>query len=155
MSPSWRDGLSIAVAPDEVRVRRHHRGWRRRSDAPVRVTVAAGDSLVAACMTAVDEALPVAQRRRFDARVVLSNHLVRYAVVKGAALLSDPGEREAAARHAMAATYGDMAASWRVDIRGLADYGRGWMSGRRRRHHAADSKHALIIRLGYDIETDS
>ena len=52
MSPSWRDGLSIAVAPDEVRVRRHHRGWRRRSDAPVRVTVAAGDGLAAACMTA-------------------------------------------------------------------------------------------------------
>jgi hypothetical protein len=123
VSPSWRDGLTIAVQPDEVRVRRHRRGWKRRSDALVRVSVDAGGSVVAACLQAVGEALPAAQGRAFDARVVLSNHLVRYAVVRGAAELRDSAEREAAARHAMAATYGDMAGGWRVvlDASGASD----------------------------------
>jgi hypothetical protein len=123
VSPSWRDGIAIAVQPDEVRVQRHRRGWKRRSDPPVSVRVDTGATAASACIEALDRALPVEERRAFDVRVVLSNHLVRYAVVPGAAELRNDVERDAAARHAMAATYGDMAGRWRVvlDTSGAAD----------------------------------
>ncbi|HEX6362086.1 MAG TPA: hypothetical protein VFZ93_03965, partial [Albitalea sp.] len=123
MSPSWRDGLAIAVQPDEVRLQRHRRGWTRRSDRPVCIPVAAGAAAAGACLQALDHALPAGERRAFDAHVVLSNHLVRYAVVPGVADLRDSVEREAAARHAMTSTYGDMAGRWRVvlDSFGPAD----------------------------------
>jgi hypothetical protein len=123
VSPSWRDGLTIAVQPDAVRVQRHRRGWKRRADVPVSVAVGVGASAAAACGQAVGQALAAGEPRAFDARVVLSNHLVRYAVVPGAAELRNDVERDAAARHAMSATYGDMAGRWRVvlDASGASD----------------------------------
>lgn len=54
--------------------------------------------------------------------VVLSNHLLRYAVLPWSAALSSEDEWMAYARHTFAATYGSDAAGWRVR---LCDGGRG------------------------------
>lgn len=48
--------------------------------------------------------------------VVLSSHLVRYAVLPWSATLSGESEWMAFARHSFAATYGDAAASWSVRL---------------------------------------
>jgi hypothetical protein len=49
-----------------------------------------------------------------DARVTVSNHFVRYALVPAAGKLRGEVERAAAARHALRATYGEPADRWRV-----------------------------------------
>ncbi len=54
--------------------------------------------------------------------VVLSNHLVRYAVLPWSAALATDDEWDAYARHVFAGTYGADAANWRVRI---CDGGRG------------------------------
>jgi hypothetical protein len=115
--------VAIAVRPDEVRVQRHRRGWKLRSEPPVAVPVSVGQTVATACMQALEQALPAATRRTFDARIVLSDHLVRYAIVPRACELRDDVEREAAARHAMAAVYGEIAGRWRVvlDASGAGD----------------------------------
>jgi hypothetical protein len=48
------------------------------------------------------------------AHLVLSNHFVRYALAPKVGSLRKPAERAAAASHALAAVYGDEAATWNV-----------------------------------------
>ena len=113
MSPSWRDRVVVFLAPGEVRVQRWRRGFRPQAE-PVQKIACDAAGRGAACLPALREALQALPRRGFDARVVLSNQFVRYALVPDAHHLRGDAERTAAARHALAATYGEAARQWEV-----------------------------------------
>jgi len=67
--------------------------------------------------------------------VVLSNHLVRYAVLPWSAALSSEDEWMAYARHIFGETYGAEAAGWRIQI----------CEGSRRKSRAACSADAALL----------
>lgn len=101
MSPSWRERVCIFVAEGEVRLRVHSRGLKPQAGPLVRAAT-------------LREALQGVQLARADAEVTLSQRLVRHAVVSDADALRNDGERQAAAAHALAQTYGEMARDWDV-----------------------------------------
>ena len=70
--------------------------------------------------------------------VVLSNHLIRYAVLPWSAALSSEGEWMAYARHTFTATYGGDAADWRIRL---------CASGRRKTRVACAADAALLDAL--------
>jgi hypothetical protein len=111
----WRDCAAVFVASDEVRLQWHRRGLRRRAEPPQRVACDTGVQHTQACVHALRQALTSAPRR-FDARVVLSNQLVRYAIVPHADALQGHAERVAAARPALRSTYGETSEAWQVVI---------------------------------------
>jgi len=81
------------------------------------LSVACGDATAGAWPPALEtlrRALANLHWQGADARVTVSNHFVRYALVPAAGRLRGDGERVAAARHALRATYGERAELWRV-----------------------------------------
>lgn len=119
MSPLWRDCVVAFLAPGAVRVQRHARGFRPVAAAMRRVPCPPGP---AGCVEGLRQALAAEPRRGFDARVVLSNDFVRYAVVPDADALHGEAERNAAARHALHGTFGEAANRWEVAV----DQSGGW-----------------------------
>jgi hypothetical protein len=101
VSPSWRERVSIFVGRTQVRLRRHAGGLR-----PVAQPVRTGATLA--------EVLQGLTLARSDVQVTLSNELVRYALVPDADALRNDAERQAAAMHALAQTYGELARGWEV-----------------------------------------
>jgi Tfp pilus assembly protein PilN len=96
VSPSWRERVSVFIGRTEVRLRRHAAGLR-----PVAQPVRSGATL--------QEVLQGLELARADVQVTLSNDLVRYALVPDADALRNDAERRAAAMHALAQTYGELA----------------------------------------------
>jgi len=115
VSPSWRDRVSIFFGPGHVHLARYGRGWKRQPG--MGLSVACGDATAGAWPPALEtlrRALANLHWQGADARVTVSNHFVRYALVPAAGRLRGDGERVAAARHALRATYGERAELWRV-----------------------------------------
>jgi len=115
VSPLWRDRVSIFFGPGHVHLARYGRGWKRQPG--MGLSVACGDATAGAWPPALEtlrRALANLHWQGADARVTVSNHFVRYALVPAAGRLRGDGERVAAARHALRATYGERAELWRV-----------------------------------------
>ncbi|TFZ05374.1 hypothetical protein EZ313_01490 [Ramlibacter henchirensis] len=109
MSLSWRDPVRVFVSGDEVRIR-----LGGRSSAADAQPCALGVPAAEGCVTALRSLLARNDVGRARVEVVLSNQLVRYALVPDADLLRDAAERQAAAMHSLAHLYGEAAAGWRV-----------------------------------------
>ena len=124
MSLLWPDELRIVLAPEQVVLVRL--AWRLTRHGPIpRVTAksivdfqpaaadeAAWDTALKALETEMSRLLP----RKAVARVVLSNHFMRYTLVPWSESLSDAAEEQAYARHCFRMIYGADAEQWELRL---------------------------------------
>ncbi|MFN0301106.1 MAG: hypothetical protein ACKVQU_12240 [Burkholderiales bacterium] len=117
MSLSWRDRVNILLAPGSVHIARFGKGWSPRAvwSRSMQCTDAAENTWQPA-LDALGKVLELQRWTGIGARVVVSNHFARYALVPDAAMLRDSAERMAAARHQLQAIYGEGSGSWCVAI---------------------------------------
>lgn len=103
MSLSWRDEIRVGVCARRLAVARYRRLPRRRLIESAVYPIAAEPAAEVAKLGA-------------NARLtlVLSNHLVRYALLPWSRTLGSEAEWREYARHAFSATYGDAAKGWEV-----------------------------------------
>ena len=114
MSLPWRDPVLVALAPGEVTIVRRNFGFRGFGE-QVRVLHPEPVKQPPAWRPAVDalaRALEGAPARATRARVVLSNHFVRYVVARWREDLHSISERQAFVHHCFRETYGSAADGW-------------------------------------------
>ena len=114
MSLPWRDPLAVWLAPAEVTVRRRNFGLRGIGE-QVHVLHPEPAAQAPAWRPAVDalaRSLEGSHARGGRARVVLSNHFVRYVVARWHDDLNSIAERQAFIHHCFRETYGAAADSW-------------------------------------------
>jgi hypothetical protein len=107
--------VTVFLGPGHVHLARHGKGWRPRSG--IELALACGETNGNAWQPALEALARGLSNLRWqgaDARVTVSNHFVRYALVPAAGKLRGNAERVAAARHALRATFGDRADRWQV-----------------------------------------
>jgi len=115
VSPSWRDRVSVFFAPGHVHLTRYGKGWRPQPGMGLALACGAANGTAwQPPLEALARGLGNLRWQGADARVTVSNHFVRYALVRYAGKLRGDAERAAAARHALRATYGERADRWRV-----------------------------------------
>jgi hypothetical protein len=114
VSLPWRDPLSVWLAPTEVTLVRRNFGFRGFGE-QMRVLrpqpVLQGPAWRGA-VDALAQSLEGSSARTARARVVLSNHFVRYVVARWREDLQSPAERQALIHHTFRETYGAAADSW-------------------------------------------
>jgi hypothetical protein len=108
VSPSWRDRVTVALAPHQVQLVRYGKGLRPQV-AQRRVLPCAQSNGTAwrPALDALARGVQSGEWQGADAHVAVSNHFVRFALVPEAHRLRDEAERTAAARHQLHALYGD------------------------------------------------
>jgi hypothetical protein len=107
--------VTVFLGPGHVHLARYGKGWRPRPG--IGLALACGAANGAAWRPALEtlaRGLSNLKWQGAEARVSVSNHFVRYAIVPAAGKLRGEVERVAAARHALRATYGEPAERWRV-----------------------------------------
>lgn len=124
MSLLWRDELRVVVAPDQVVLVRLEWTFSRRG--PLRRVVlksvlacSPADAGVASwepAIKALETQLPRLSGRKMAAKVILSNHFMRYALVPWSEALNDAEEEEAYARHCFRQQYGAAADQWELRL---------------------------------------
>jgi hypothetical protein len=117
VSPLWRDEIGIYVAPHKLTLTRLARGARPKSVGAANWS----NELVAdihwsAALGALDSFLRKPDWQGAVARIVLSDHWVRYAMVPYSAALSGAAERLTHARHVLTDIYGEIVAEWTVTL---------------------------------------
>lgn len=114
----WRDEIRIGLCVDRIVWVRVGRGLRARVTEKRVIPVPARETLPvwSAALDTLSAALKQAQDARRQAAVILSNRLVRYAVVPWHDALISRTERLAQARHCFKGIYGEIAASWSVMV---------------------------------------
>ena len=114
MSLPWRDPVRVSLAPGEVSLALRDFGFRgfgereRRLRPQLVLRAPAWKAAVDALAQALDPPPPRAAR----ARVVLSNHFVRYAVVPWRDDLASQADRDAFVREVFEEHYGSACAGW-------------------------------------------
>jgi hypothetical protein len=117
VSLSWRDRIVIELAPRQLSMRRHARGFGQRVSGEIEASADAGEGAsVGAAIALLDNALERAAWRHADVEVVVSNHWLRYAVVPWSMSLGAPAERRAYAQELLAANYGRAIAGWDLGL---------------------------------------
>lgn len=114
MSLPWRDPLNVWLAPGEVTVLRRHFGFRGFGE-QMRVLRPEPALQPPAWRNAVDtlaRSLESSPGRSGRARIVLSNHFVRYVVARWREDLQSASERQAFVHHCFRETYGHAADEW-------------------------------------------
>jgi hypothetical protein len=109
------DELRIALSPDRVDLVRLARGWRGFSIAhrqSVPCETLAGDPPWRAAIDTLETVVTQARGRARSARVVLSDHFVRYQLLPWRADLRNDGELEALARMRFREIHGAAADGW-------------------------------------------
>lgn len=124
MSLLWRDELRVVMAPDQLVLVRL--AWTFTTRGPLRRVVlksiadcpASGGGMDSwdAAITTLDAELSRLSGRKMSARVILSNHYLRYTVVPWNETLSDAAEEEAYARHCFRQQYGGSADQWELRL---------------------------------------
>lgn len=124
MSRLWRDRLLVSLEPGAVALARVAGVMRPRVVAKqaFECDPAYGAEPWQGAVAALAAASEPLRGERLDVTVVLSNHFVRYAVVKPDAALSGPEEQLGLARFQFGRIYGERAKGW--DVR-LSDAPRG------------------------------
>lgn len=115
MSPSWRDRVHIALTPGRVILIRFGRGLHRQVRDKAIVPCAepaAGEPPWQPAVIALQQALATPRWRQGEARVILSNHFVRYQMIDWDASLTGYEEQLALVRYRFTQTFGDEAAAW-------------------------------------------
>lgn len=122
MSRLSPDRLLISLAPTEVALLRVARGLRPRilSKQALDCDPAFGAAPWQGAVAALGAALEPLRSERLDATVVLSNHFVRYALVRPDAALASPAEQLGLARFQFARIYGERAKGWDVRLSSAA-----------------------------------
>lgn len=120
--------LQVELAPDQLNLAQIERTLTLRG---VRTTVTSEWLAAAAAepnaapwrgaVQALGEALPGLAARPTRVSVILSSHLVRYALVPWSDALSDADEDAAFARHCFERVYGDVAAQWELRVSDAGD----------------------------------
>jgi hypothetical protein len=118
VSRLWPERLLISLAPDEVALLRLARGLRPRilSKQALECDPAFGAAPWQGAVATLGAALEPLRGERLDATVVLSNHFVRYALVRPEAALAGPAEQLGLARFQFARIYGERAKGWDVRL---------------------------------------
>lgn len=117
MSPLWRDELHITLSPEQAAMVRFGRGMHPRMTARREIACtppALDEAPWAKAIESLEAGLHEIAGGKCDARVVLSNHFVRYALVPWSEQISDREEEQAFVRHCFAQTYGENAQRWAV-----------------------------------------
>lgn len=127
MSPSWNNRLHIAISPERISLLKLGRGLKPK-------LLAKHDEVIDTSQPAWRDALEklealLSQPEWQDAEVdiVLSNRLVRYAVIPFAAQLKDYAAQEAFARYSLTQTYGPVVAQWALRIQQVKA-GKPWLA---------------------------
>ena len=117
MSPLWRDEIGIYVAPHRLALTRLARGVRPKTvGAAAWTNELSGDTHWSAALSALDSLLATPDWQGAAARIVLSDHWARYAMVPYSAALSGAAERLTHARHVLTDIYGEIVAEWKVTL---------------------------------------
>jgi hypothetical protein len=117
VSPLWRDEIGIYVAPHKLALTRLARGVRPKTVGAANwVNDRVDDTHWSAALSALDSTLAKPEWQGAVARIVLSDHWVRYAMVPYAAALSGATERKTQARHVLTEIYGEIVANWTITL---------------------------------------
>lgn len=118
MSPLWRSRLCIAISPEHISVLKLGRGFKPAVLAKHDEAVSP-DGKPPAWQSAVERLTQVLAQQEWqnsDAEIVLSNRLVRYALIPCSAQLKKYPQQEAFARHVLTHTYGAVSGQWELRI---------------------------------------
>ena len=117
MSPLWRDEIGIYLAPHKLALTRLARGVKPKSIGAAHCSnELADDTHWGAALGALDALLAKPEWQGAVARVVISDHWVRYAVVPYAAALSGTAECLAHARQVLTSIYGEIVSHWTLAL---------------------------------------
>ncbi len=117
MSPLWRDEIGIYVSPHRLALTRLARGVSPRSVGEASwANELDGDTHWTAALNALETLLARPEWQGAVARVVISDHWVRYALVPFSAALSGAAERLTHARHVLTGIYGEVVSQWTVTL---------------------------------------
>ncbi len=117
MSPRWRDEIAILLTPRRVALTRMSRGIRPRCIGEASLRVENGSYADWRPALAVLHAqLADAAWQRADARVVISDHWARYAIVPWSDDIVSHEERLAHGRICLASIYGKGTDPWQVSV---------------------------------------
>ena len=118
MSLLLRDAVRIAVTPDYVAALRMSRGLRPRITDKhcIPCDSASGKPLWGPAVSALGELLAKLGPKPADATIVLSNRLLRYALVPWNENLTSRVEEAAFARHCFTSVYGQAAQTWEIRV---------------------------------------
>lgn len=118
MLPSWRNRLYIAVSLERISLLKLKRGLKTKLIAYLDETIAPVDKQPSwqTVSDSLDQILVQPKWQKAEVNIVLSNHLVRYAVMSFSAQLQSYAEQEAFARHLLTQTYGVIAMQWTLRI---------------------------------------
>jgi hypothetical protein len=117
VSPLWRDEIGIYLAPHKLALTRLARGVKPRSVGEASWTnELEDDSHWSNALNALDALLARPEWQGAVARVVVSDHWVRYAMVPFSEALSGAAERLTHARHVLTGIYGEVVSQWTVTL---------------------------------------
>ncbi len=114
----WRDQVRIGVAPDRLIVAGYQRGVNPRLVRKDIIEVQPQDAAPGwqAAIDALPEALAPSRARKPEVSIVLSNCLVRYALVPWDSTLRTEADWLAIARHRLVAVHGPAAEHWELRV---------------------------------------
>ena len=128
MSPSWNNRLHIAISPERISLLKLGRGLTPKLLAKHDEVIDVSGKQLAwqAALERLDAILSQSEWQNAEIDIVLSNRLMRYAVIPFSAQLKDYAAQEAFARYSLTQTYGPIAGQWELRIqRGKA--GKPWL----------------------------
>lgn len=128
MSPSWRNRLCIAISPEHISLLKLGRGFKpkllaRHDEA---INAHGNQPLWQTATERLVEVLAQPEWQNADADIVLSNRLVRYALIPSSPQLKKYPQQEAFARHVLTNTYGAVTSQWELRIQRSKE-GRPWL----------------------------
>ncbi len=115
MSPLWSDSLHIVLAPERVTIVLRSKGLRSREIYSKSATCAApehGEHTWQPALRAMKQLLQENKLGAANATVMLSNHFVRYQLIKAQLNLSSLEEEQGFVRFSFSEIYGDEAKHW-------------------------------------------
>ena len=117
MSPLWRDEIGIYLSPHKLALTRLARGVKPKSvGAATWANELIDDTHWSATLGALDALLAKPEWQGAVARIVMSDHWVRYAMVPYSTALSGAAERLTHARHVLTDIYGEVVGQWTVTL---------------------------------------
>lgn len=115
MLPSWRNRIYLAICPDRISLCKYGRGWKPKLLAAHEEGLGSSSN-PQSILARLGQLLGQTEWRDADVHVVLSNRMIRYAVLPSDPQLRGHEEREAFARHALSQVYGALAERWELRI---------------------------------------
>ena len=119
MSLLLRDEVSISLSPGRVKAVHFSGGFRPSVKAKKMISCdppALKEILWKNTLDGLEAVLHALEGDKMNAKVILSNHFVRYALVPWSDQISNAGEERAFVRHSFAQIYGDDVRHWELRV---------------------------------------